>query len=61
MKVDFQIESAKAAPATAGTVASLYAKLNNLDWAVIAAQITVAYVSLQIVYLLWKWHKELKN
>lgn len=61
MKNEIQVETIKAVPAVGGTSATIYAHINDLNWETIAAQVTVIYVVLQILYLLWKWTKEYKN
>lgn len=61
MKLDFQAESIKSAPAFGGVVTSIIAKAQHLDWATLAAQATFFYVILQGAYLLWKWNRERKN
>lgn len=55
MKLEFQQESIKAAPAVAGTV---YSTVTLNEWVAIA---TLIYILLQTGYLLWKWHKEYKG
>lgn len=52
MKLDFQAETIKAAPAVAGTITSAV----TLNQCVAIA--TMIYVCLQILYLLWKWRRE---
>ena len=55
MKVETQLETLRAVPAVAGTVFSAIT-LNEL-----VAIATLIYVIIQTLYLLWKWHKELKK
>lgn len=58
MKLDFQAEALKAAPAVGGAATSIAAKAAGLDWSVLAAQATFFYVVIQALYLLWKWYSE---
>lgn len=55
MKIEAQIEAVKGVPAVAGTVYSAI----TLNEAV--AVVTLIYVTLQIIYLLWKWRKEARD
>lgn len=47
-------EAVKAAPSAAVVTASIVG-LNWQDWASIAA---IAFIGLQAMYLLWKWHRD---
>ena len=55
MKVETQLETLRAVPAVAGTLFSAVT-LNEM-----VAVATLIYITIQIFYLLWKWHKELKK
>lgn len=52
MKTETVIQSAKAAPAVAGTM------IYSLTLNEIVALATLFYVALQIAYLIWKWRRE---
>ena len=51
---EFKVQSVKAAPAVAGAIFS-GVTLNET-----VAIVTIIYVVLQILYLIWKWHREIK-
>lgn len=55
MKLTFQEEAVKAAPAIGGAI------LSGITLNQCVALATLLYILIQIGYLLWKWHKEARS
>jgi hypothetical protein len=57
MHADVAAEAAKATPPTAVAAVEAIARdgIGPVGWA------TLAYITLQAAYLLWKWHRDIKR